>query len=96
MDQGTFIFTISTSNEAGKDEAVIEFDVGTCPDNQSLMILSRSYGRKGESLIIYTMSGEVVLSRKFSGKEYEQALCMANAEYRSDEYDSLFRQLGCG
>ena len=82
MDQGTFIFTISTSNEAGKDEAVIEFDVGTCPDNQSLMILSRSYGRKGESLIIYTMSGDVVLNIRFSNREYEQALCMANAEYR--------------
>ena len=82
MDQGTFIFTVSTSNEAGKDEAVIEFDVGTCPDNQSLMILSRSYGEKGESLTIYTMSGEVVLSTWFSGEAYEQALCMANAEYR--------------
>ena len=82
MDQGTFIFTVSTSNEAGKDEAVIEFDVGTCPDNQSLMILSRSYGRKGESLIIYTMSGDVVLNIRFSNREYEQALCMANAEYR--------------
>ena len=82
MDQGTFIFTVSTSNEAGKDEAVIEFDVGTCPDNQSLKILSRSYGEKGESLTIYTMSGEVVLSTWFSGEAYEQALCMANAEYR--------------
>ncbi|KAK8808373.1 hypothetical protein WA171_001593 [Blastocystis sp. BT1] len=82
MDQGTFIFTISTSNQAGEDEKVIEFDVGTCPDNQSLLFLSRSNGRKGESLIIYTMSGEVVLSRKFSGEAYEQALCMANAEYR--------------
>ena len=82
MDQGTFIFTVSTSNEAGEDKAVIEFDVGTCPDNESLMILYRSYGRRGESLTIYTMSRDVVLEARFSNAEYEQALCMSNADYQ--------------
>ena len=73
---------LSTRNEMGEDRKVIEFDVGPCPDNQSLMILSRSHGEKGESLTIYTMSGDVVFNVEFNGEEYEQALCVSNAEYQ--------------
>ena len=82
MDEGVYVFTLSTRNEMGEDRKVIEFDVGPCPDNQSLMILSRSHGEKGESLTIYTMSGDVVFNVEFNGEEYEQALCMSNAEYQ--------------
>ena len=80
--QGTFKFTVTTSNEKGKDQVVIEFNIGTCPDNQSLITLSRSYGQSGESMIIYSMDGKEILSVAFEDAPYSWTKCLANAEYR--------------
>ena len=80
--QGIYKYTVTASNEVGQNQVVVEFNVGTCPDNQSLMTLSRSYGREGESVSIYTMEGEELLSVEFTNSAYSKTLCMANADYR--------------
>ena len=80
--QGTFKYTVTASNEIGQDQVAVEFNVGTCPDNQSLMTISRSYGGNGESMAIYTMDGEEILSVSFENEAYSKTMCMANADYR--------------
>ena len=81
-EKGMFTYTITAENEKGRSTVVVTFNVGTCPDNKSLVVLSRSYGRTRESMEIYTMNDELVLKKDFEDSAYSETLCMANAEYR--------------
>lgn len=81
-DQGVYVYTISAENEKGKATTTLTINVGTCKDNKNLIVLSRSYGRRRESMILKNMKDETLLEVSFSDAAWSETLCLANGDYQ--------------
>ena len=51
-ENGVYLYTLSATNDKGKAEAVIEFDIGKCPEGKALYRSERDRMRYSDSFVI--------------------------------------------
>ena len=80
-EKKNYVFTLTAENEMGQSSLVMTFNVGTCPDNKNLIMLTRSYTTADESMVISSAAGEVALNVTFTNDAFSRSLCLANGDY---------------
>ena len=80
-ERGSYNVTLFTENDKGRGEAMVTFNVGTCPDGQAFVSFVRKEGGGGDSVLVTDESGKKVLNHKFSDAAFEREMCLPNGEY---------------
>ena len=81
-ETGVFVYTLSATNDKGKAEAVIEFDIGKCPEGKTLYRSERNNMRYSDSFFISdSATHEVVYEQSQGLVAANRVFCFGPQQY---------------
>ena len=81
-ETGVFVYTLSATNDKGKTEVVIEFDIGKCPEGKSLYRSERNNMRYSDSFFISdSATHEVVYEQSQGLVAANRVFCFGPQQY---------------
>ena len=81
-EKGVFLYTLTATNDKGKAEVVIEFDIGKCPEGKTLYRSERDRVRFSDSFKISDSATHEVLYERPSGSlTANRVFCFGSQQY---------------
>ena len=81
-ENGVYLYTLSATNDKGKAEAVIEFDIGKCPEGKTLYRSERNNMRYSDSFFISdSATHEVVYEQSQGLVAANRVFCFGPQQY---------------